>query len=317
MADNRFMKPSSTPATRPDARLRSRRVRRGVMPVWTALGLMLCVAVGPVLAQEAAGAGPAVRKSLLQFIHAGGWVAYTLLLLSVAAVALTVNAFLRVQPAKLLPDDLARQAEELAAAGKFQELRDACGSDPSMLGRTLSAGLEDGTLGIDAVREAMQRQGQREMTRLHQSVGYLSLIGSVAPILGLLGTVLGMISSFDVLGSAGNAADPEELAGGISEALITTCLGLILAIPALFAFVFLRDRVTRVGQELAAQCEKSVRLMSTVLDMRARGLQGPAPKAAPIGNPQARPGAAAAAAGPSGSAAVPGPVPTYTPPAAG
>ena len=277
------------------------------------LTLLTALLAAPALAQSEPDSAPA-RKSLLEFINTGGVVAYSILLLSVAAAAIALTAFLTLRPKVLLPADMAAESERLAAAGKFTELRDYCTTHDSMLARTLSAGLADGTLGIDAVRESMTRQGQREVTRLHHLIGWLSLIGAIAPVLGLLGTVLGMISSFNVLGTSGNAAQPDELATGISEALITTCLGLILAFPALIAFQYFRNLTTLIGQDLAAHCEKCLRLMSTVLDMRARGLQGPAPTGSPTNNPPAStsagPGAASADAG---NVRIPGPVPAYTP----
>ena len=305
--------PPTRPQRNPEATTRS---ALRISPLLHRIGAPACAGalfLLPCAAASAQDAAPA-RKSLLEFINTGGVVAYTLLALSVAAAAVALTAFLTLRPRQLMPPDLVAEAERLAAAGKFTELRDYCTTHDSMLARTLSAGLADGTLGIDAVREAMTRQGQREVTRLHHLVGWLSLIGAIAPVLGLLGTVLGMISSFDVLGTAGNAAQPDELATGISEALITTCLGLILAFPALIAFTYLRNLTTLIAQDLAAHCEKFLRLMSTVLDMRARGLQGPAPTGSPTNNPPRSTAAApAATANDTNTVRIPGPVPAYTP----
>jgi biopolymer transport protein ExbB len=284
-------------------RLRITRVTRTAVALFT---VAILLGIGSqAFAQDTVGT---TRKSLLEFINTGGFVGYTIIALSIAAASLAISAFLALRPKLLMPDALTDKAEELAAQGRFADLHAYCKEHPSMLARTLDAGLDDGTLGIDAVREAMTRQGQREITRLHQMVGYLGLIAAVAPILGLLGTVLGMISSFDVLGTSGNAAKPDELAVGISEALVTTCLGLILALPAQFVFTWLRDRTTRVGQELAADCEKVLRLMATILDMRARGITGPI-QTRPTNNPRG----SNAIPGQTGSVTLPGPIPTYTP----
>jgi len=108
---------------------------------------------------------------------------------------------------------------------------------------------------MPAVRESMRQAGVMELTRLRQRIGYLGFVGTIAPMLGLLGTVLGMISSFQVLGVDRSAADPGELALGISEALVTTTLGLIIAIPVLFFHGFLRNRTTILGHEISAICE--------------------------------------------------------------
>ena len=208
----------------------------------------------------------ASRQGLLQMIHAGGAVGYVIILLSIAGVALVVDAFVKFKEDKLLPPALVKQSLELAHQGKFSELRRVCATHQSMLARIVESALTEGSWGIEAVREGMEQHGTRHLTRLHQRVGYIGFIAAIAPMLGLLGTVTGMIRSFDVLGNAQGAARPDQLAIGISEALMTTCMGLIVAVPLMFCHTILRDRVTRIGQNAAATCEKLLRIMAVVVD---------------------------------------------------
>lgn len=236
-----------------------------------ALTVGACAAAA--LSAEAAGDGATVgpqRTSLLELVQAGGVVGYVIILLSVAAAALIVDAFRGITPQRLLPQGLVQQALALAREGRFREVLTVARSNDSMIGRIIAEGMEQGGLGLRAIRAAMQDRGLQETTALQQRIGYLNLIGSVAPMLGLLGTVIGMIESFQVLGVAKGAARPDQLAEGISKALVTTCMGLIVAIPVLFFDSYFRNRVTRIGQEAASICERALQCMDVAQEQRRR-----------------------------------------------
>ncbi len=231
-----------------------------------------CVLVGAE-ALAAGAAAPSLPeapggKSLLTFINAGGVIGYVIIAFSFAGLALAIDGFLRLRNDRLMPEAMIEQSMALTQRGKFGELRTLCKTNDSLLARIVGSALDDGNWGVDAVREAMQQHGTREITRLHQRIGWIGLIGMIAPMLGLLGTVTGMINSFQVLGDAKGTARPDELAVGISEALVTTTMGLIVAVPMMFLFSFLRDRVTRVGQDAGGVCERIVRVMGVVIDQR-------------------------------------------------
>lgn len=252
--------------------------------------LAATVVMGAATAAWAQGTPDAPSsQSLLDLLRAGGWVGYFILLLSVAAIALLVNVLLALREDRLIPPPVRDQAFDLAQRGRFVELHSMSKTSDSVLGRLIDAGFNDGKLGVDAIREAMQRQGEQEMTSLHQRVSYLGLVAAIAPVLGLLGTVTGMMSSFNILGQSRGAARPDELAVGISEALVTTCLGLILAVPMMGVHLYLRNRVTRVGQDLSAACDRLLRLTTASVEARTRTAAQAAP--AP---PHAQPPKAAA-----------------------
>ena len=233
-----------------------------------AAGLASAALAGDDLTTGASPPGGA-RDSLLDFVLAGGPVGYVILALSVAAMALVIDAAVHVRIQLLVPASLTRQAEKLARAGRFSELLALSQASDSLAGRVMGEALAQGHLGVEAVRDALQQAGTREITRLRQRVGTLGLLAAAAPMLGLLGTVVGMIGSFDVLGTSKGAARPDELAVGVSQALVTTCMGLIVALPLMFFHNCFRDRVTRVSQELEALCERLLRTITAVVDARA------------------------------------------------
>ena len=203
----------------------------------------------------------AQSKSLLDFIQAGGVVGYVIIALSFVGIGFVIDAFVNIQSKKLMPPNLSQEFENLAVQGKFAEITTLCQANDTMLGRIVRTALSQGQMGIDAVKESMQESGAREVTRLRQRVGYIGFIASVAPMLGLLGTVTGMIGSFNVLGMEKGAARPDQLAVGISEALVTTCMGLVVAVPMMLFYSILRDRITRIGQQASGQCDRLLRCM--------------------------------------------------------
>jgi len=253
--------------------------------------LVLCAVSAVFLVVTAAGAlGRGVEnpdagareggssQSLLEFIRSGGPVGYVIILLSLAGLALVIDGFMHLKIDKLLPLAVSEQSEQLARKGKFSEMLRLCQANDSMLSRIVRGALSQGKLGMEGVREAMQESGTRELTRLQQRVGYIGFIATVAPMLGLLGTVTGMIRSFGVLGRTQGAARPDQLAVGISEALVTTCMGLVVAVPLMFFHNYFRDRMTRISQAASGQCERLLRVMTAVVDSRGAGQGGAAPR---------------------------------------
>lgn len=213
-------------------------------------------------------AGVGTGGSILDLVRAGGPVGYAIIVLSLCGLALVIDSFLRLRDDQLIPESLATQVHEMTGKGRFEEVLSLCKTHDSMLARVIAGGLSDGKMGLDAVREGLEQQGVMEVARLRERIGYIGLIASVAPMLGLLGTVTGMIASFRLLGEAQGSARPDELALGISQALVTTCMGLIVAVPLVFFHAYFRNRITRIGNEAAAVGEKMLRIMNVVLELR-------------------------------------------------
>ena len=264
--------------------------RTHTQPMWPAMLMALLVAAtvafaateradpaddgGAKRAEDRGGDQDVKRTSLREFIQAGSYVGYVIIWLSFAGLALVIDSFLRIQSKRLIPPRLAQELVQLARQGKFEEIQNLAGAFDCMLARIVSHTFAQGRMSLIAAREVMQEQGTREVTRLYQRVGYIGFIAAVAPMLGLLGTVTGMIGSFNVLGAAKGAADPDDLAVGVSEALVTTCMGLVVAIPLMFFHNYFRDRVTRIGQDAAGACDRLMRHMTEGQFLRERAHAG-------------------------------------------
>ncbi|MGB7157795.1 MAG: MotA/TolQ/ExbB proton channel family protein [Tepidisphaeraceae bacterium] len=251
---------------------------RSILPLlaWAAAVALPAVVV---LAQQPGAPPPPTptptemeTRSALQFVTGGGVVGYIIIALSILAVALVIDVLLRIKRDRTFPESLVRHAMELAEHGKAGELLAMSKASDTMFGRIIGGALDRGRYGIDVVRQEVQQIGEREIFKLRNRVAQIGVIATAGPMLGLLGTVIGMINSFSVLGESKNAARPDELAAGISLALITTCQGLILAVPLIFVHMYLRDRVSATSQEAAHVSEKLLGLLATGSANRQRAM---------------------------------------------
>ncbi|MCC9602126.1 MotA/TolQ/ExbB proton channel family protein [Stieleria sp. JC731] len=217
-----------------------------------------------------AGGGGGDSDSLL------GWVLQSLgytymivfLLLSVTLVSLFVMNMLAARRDTLCPQELVEAFEEKLNAKQFQEAYDMARTDESVLGQVLSAGLAKISRGYNKAIEGMQEVGEEESMKLEHRLSYMALIGNLSPMIGLFGTVQGMIASFRVIATSPQTPKPSELAEGISTALFTTLVGLAIAIPAIAAYNILRNRVARLLLEVGVQSEN---LMSRFEDIQPGG----------------------------------------------
>ena len=244
---------------------------------WLSLAAAATALAIPVIA-FAQGAAPAPppeveTKSAFQFVTGGGVVGYIIIALSVLAVALVIDLVLRLKRDRTFPDALVRHAMELAEQGRAGEILSMSKASDTLFGRIIGGALDRGRYGIEVVRQEVQQIGEKEIFKLRNRVAQIGVIATAGPMLGLLGTVIGMINSFSVLGESKNAARPDELAAGISLALITTCQGLVLAVPLIFVHMWLRDRVTQTSQEAAHVSEKLLGLLATGSANRQRAGQ--------------------------------------------
>lgn len=233
-------------------------------------------AIGPVAgtalvnvasAQEdgAGGAGDAAdappKTSALGFYYKALGLFYTVVFLSLSFVfvALVVMNIMSIRRQSVVPPDLVETFESLLNEKRFQDAYELAKNDESFLGHVLAAGLAKLQEGYSQAVEAMQEVGEDENMRLEQRLSYIALIGTVSPMVGLLGTVNGMIRAFRTIASTNTQPKPSQLADDISTALITTLAGLFLAIPAIAAFGIFRNRLQRLVLEVGIYSE---RLMS-------------------------------------------------------
>jgi biopolymer transport protein ExbB len=178
------------------------------------------------------------------------------LLLSFTLVALVVMNILTARRDNIAPIHLVEGFEDHLNEKRFQEAYEMAKNDESFLGLVLSAGLAKLSGGHSQAIVAMQEVGEEENMKLDHKLSYIALIGTIAPMIGLLGTVVGMIQAFTHIGAAGGGApDASKLAADISTALWTTFVGLAIAIPAIAAFTILRNRVSRLVLEVGILSE--------------------------------------------------------------
>ena len=197
------------------------------------------------------------RRSYLGWLYSalGPFYSIIFLSLSFALVALVVMNVLMARRDNILPADLIENFEAQLNAKKYQEAYELAKNDESFLGKVLSAGLARISSGYPQAIEAMQEVGEEENMRLEHRLSYLALIGTISPMFGLLGTVDGMVQAFEVIARSTVSPKPAELAEGISTALVTTLVGLWLAIPAIAAFNILRNRIARLVLEVGIVSE--------------------------------------------------------------
>ncbi len=178
---------------------------------------------------------------MYDFIKQGGPVMFILGAASVCLVWFTAEGFFILRANKLAPPALIASLREAFSAGNYQEGWNICKSNRCFLSSVLGAGLERVGRNKDAVEFAVEETAVRESTDLKTNMTYLSVIGVVAPMIGLTGTVWGMIQAFKTLGSQG-ITDPSKLAENIGEVLVATMSGLLVAVPAFVFFYVLRSR---------------------------------------------------------------------------
>jgi biopolymer transport protein ExbB len=170
--------------------------------------------------------------------------------LSFTLVALFVMNVLTARRENVCPQHLLESFEAHLNEQRYQEAYELAKADESMLGMVLSAGLAKLSMGYSQALEAMQEVGEDENMKLEHRLSYMALIGTISPMVGLFGTVHGMIASFQVIAVGGSTPKASQLAEGISTALFTTLIGLAIAIPAIAAFNILRNRVARLVLEV-------------------------------------------------------------------
>lgn len=252
------------------------------------------------LAQTGAdGEGEARGMTLLEQIHNGGVTGYVIIVLSVVAVSLMVIHLIAIRPDRLMPPHLVAQLTDVLSRRDVSAAISVCSNPENdcFLTRVLRQGLaryQRSAFGPFEFKDALEEAGNEQVARMYRATDALGLIGAIAPMLGLLGTVIGITGAFNQI-----AVDfrQELLAGDISKALITTMMGLCLAIPTMAAFTFLRNRIDTYAAEAAQAIEE----MTLPLEPSGTAPHGSpeAARATPGAAGPARPAGAAAPARPA------------------
>lgn len=185
-----------------------------------------------------------------ELLAAGGMIGYVIMLLSFLMVALIVDYLLTIRRTTFITPGLAEEVHKLLAERKLSEATQLCEKQPGFMGRVLFAGLQESQLGFTAIEKAMEDAAAEQSARCYRRIEHLSVISTLAPMLGLMGTVWGMIQAFMEFEMKANP-QISELAPGVYKALVTTLMGLAVAIPATGALAYFRSRVEELSMESA------------------------------------------------------------------
>ncbi|TET82217.1 MAG: MotA/TolQ/ExbB proton channel family protein [Desulfobacteraceae bacterium] len=194
---------------------------------------------------------------MFDLIVKGGIFMYPIIFCSIVALAIFLERLWVLRRKNIIPQDFVNNVEGLLKKQKISEAVFLCQNDISSIAKIFLAGLRSTQKGMWLVKEAIEERGSREATILEKNVDILSTIANLTPLLGLLGTVSGMIKTFNAISVQG-IGNPAPLAGGIAEALITTATGLCIAIPTLVCYRFLKDKASNLIFEME---ENSIRLV--------------------------------------------------------
>ncbi|MEE2883484.1 MAG: MotA/TolQ/ExbB proton channel family protein [Planctomycetota bacterium] len=214
--------------------------------------LMLGVGFTPLLFAQEDGAPVTETVSILDNILQAGGVGIILIILSIAGVSLIIMYAMQMRRDVLVPPELLAHVEGLFDAEDYESALDAMEQQPCYLSSVLSPGLLKIDRPYGEVEDAMEDAGEMEAAELHRKISYISLIAAIAPMLGLLGTVMGMVKAFNVIATSKTSPKPKDLAGGISEALMTTMMGLIVAIPMTVAFFIFKTKIDAAAVEVSS-----------------------------------------------------------------
>ncbi len=214
----------------------------------------LFASTGSAFAQDDEGeeAAPTGNVTIGDILSGAGTIGWVIILVSIISLSLIIEHFVSIRRDKLAPPEIVDQMHELFDQENYQEAMELCEAEPTAFTNVVGAALHRMSGGFEAMEAAVSEVGEEESVKLHQKISYLSLIGTIAPMLGLFGTVFGMIIAFTIIAEKKGAADPGDLAIGISMALVTTFLGLLVAIPTMVFFFYFRNKVVMLVLEIGA-----------------------------------------------------------------
>jgi len=199
------------------------------------------------------------RMSWIDMLRAGGPVMLPLGVCSLLVLAIAIERAVNLRNSKVLDPGIVARVSALVEEGRVDRAVGVCRTQPGLFSNIVLAGLEVSERGETMARAAVEDAGRHETARLSRYLNALGTMAAIAPLLGLLGTVLGMIDVFRTIASGGGGAS--DLSGGISEALITTAFGLIIAIPALVAYNLFQAKVDGIVTDLERESLRVLRIL--------------------------------------------------------
>lgn len=191
----------------------------------------------------------------------GGPILWVILALAIPVLAILVERILYFRRIATDEDKLFARVKGAIEKGHFDEALAICDTVEAPIGGLIRAGIENRSLSESDLKEAVRDAAVKELPLIERTIPAVNVIAGIAPMVGLLGTVTGIINSFNVLGEFGAVSDPSVLAKGISEALLTTAAGIVIAVPAMVAYAWLSGKANAVIGRLEGQANELVRLV--------------------------------------------------------
>ncbi len=232
-------------------------------------------------AKGEAAAAPAQTKSYFWwFIESSGLIGAVILLLSIYFVSTVCRMFIELRPIVAAPPEVIDEVEDMLQKRQFKEIYGVVKDDPSYYSRVLATGIAELPNGLSEARDAMERVAESLTVEMEKKISMLAVLGTLGPMIGLLGTLKGMIASFSVIALSDTQLKASEVAGGISEALLLTFEGVALSVPAIYFFAIFRNRVSSISVMTTLQADEFLRHFAHAARSKA-----PPAAAAPVPKP--------------------------------
>ncbi len=224
-----------------------------------------------------------VSRIFDHFVKRGGYITWFILIpMSLATIALIVEHSISIRREKILPTRTIERIQDKLESRMFVDGLRYTESDPSVISVAINSGLHQAENGYSAMHGAMLDSVEQQADRMMRKIEYLNVIGNVSPMVGLFGTVYGMIRLFASIREAGGIPEPARIADDISIALVTTFWGLMVAIPALTLFAFFRNRIDELTTECANKADKLISIFEPSVEVPISRPIATAPRAASV-----------------------------------
>jgi biopolymer transport protein ExbB len=242
------------------------------------LAVVLMVSIPAVGQGDVAADAARESKWFDHFVVKGGWITWILLIpLSAATVALAITHGLSIRRSAVIPEATVQELERLISAKAYAKALELTREDSSVLAHVVGEGLQESVNGYAAMERAVEEAVEERATRMLRKIESLNTIGAISPMIGLFGTVYGMIRLFGSIRAAGALPEPAVIADDISIALVTTFWGLAVAIPALTIFAIFRVRIDVLTAEVALMSDQLLRVFKPGAAAANVAKQAPAP----------------------------------------
>ena len=247
-------------------------IRKRLVWMWLFAGALLFVVTSSAWAQTTTPETPPAEniKYFDFFVVKGGWIAYIIMALSVVALALVIEYSVSIRRATIVPPMAIERMMVLMDEREFEQALRYSAEEPSMLGYVVNTALLEAPNGFGAMERALEEALEERSAKLYRKTEYLNIIGAVSPMLGLFGTVVGMILLFSAIHAADSFPRAQVVADNVAVALVATFWGLAVAIPSLSIYAMFRNRIEVLTAECALAADRIV------------GFLKPATTAAPV-----------------------------------